>query len=211
MVNGTPLLRFFGPFSARPPRRACAGSCQLAGCPASTVRRGRHLLRPDASQHRAPTHGRRRLVLAVFVLALGQSWPGRDCADRRRAFWPGRFAFPRRAHRCIDSRASRPLRVMRRRLSAAGVPLPARRVTWPGRSPFGGEAFLGFRPVNVSDRDGPASGVTRVTVSLSTPCPDGAPGVPRVPSQACSRGRVRVAFPRPRTHVPFADVPVAVF
>jgi hypothetical protein len=206
MVNRTPLLRFSAPSALAVLRRAFAGDCQPTGCPASTVRRCRHLLRPDASQHRAPTPGRLRLVLAVFAfLALGRNSP-RSCRARIEAAHFGRDAPPfRDAHRCID--------VARRARcgSCAGAFLrPAFRyprggLTWPGRSPFGGEAFLGFRPVNVPDARS-ASGVTRVTVSLSTPSPDGAPGVPSIPSQVCSRGRVRVASPHPRTHVPFADL-----
>jgi hypothetical protein len=83
-------------------------------------------------------------------------------------------------------------------------------VAWSG--PFGGEAFLGFRPVIVADREGRPS-VTRVTVFAATPFPTALVGFWMIPSQVCSRGRVRCgrAFPLPRTHLPFAARSVAVF
>ena len=96
--------------------RACRASCDAL-----------HSL----PRHRAPTHRRRWLSLRFYAW---RSWPGRLCADRRRAFWPGRFAvLVASLHRTRPS----PPRVMRRRfLCSAGVPLPAVRVTWPGRAPF---------------------------------------------------------------------------
>jgi hypothetical protein len=89
----------------------------------------------------------------------------------------------------------------------AGVPLPAGRFTWPGRAPFGVEAFLGFRPVIVADREGQPC-VTRVTVFASTPSPTALVGFWMIPSQVCSRGRVRsssVSAPSdPRAVLPLA-------
>jgi hypothetical protein len=78
----------------------------------------------------------------------------------------------------------------------AGVPLPAGRFTWPGRAPFGVEAFLGFRPVIATDNEvGP--NVTRVTVFASTPFPTALVGFQMIPSQVCSRGRVRPSVSAP--------------
>jgi hypothetical protein len=57
---------------------------------------------------------------------------------------------------------------MRRRCPVSRRSATRGRVTWLGRAPFGVEAFLSFRPVNVADREGQPC-VTRVTVSLSTP------------------------------------------
>jgi hypothetical protein len=127
-VDRTPLLRFRVPCSARLPRRACvcAGRRHLSGDPASTVdprRRPpsplvsrsracehRAMLVHTLSRHRAPTHRRRWLSLRFYAW---RSWPGRLCADRRRAFWPGRFAvLVAPLHRTRPS----PPRVMRRRI-----------------------------------------------------------------------------------------------
>jgi len=70
--------------------------------------------------------------------------------------------------RCIDPRRAPAARVMRRRLSAPGVPLPALRFTWPGRAPLGVAKLCVF-PSRERGRQRGRPFVTRVTVSLSTP------------------------------------------
>jgi len=76
---------------------------------------------------------------------------------------------------------------------------------------FGGEAFLGFRPVMTWARHCDQS-FTRVTVLLSTPFPTALVGF-----QMCALRRfapamrMRRVFPPTRTHMPFASSSVAVF
>src|SRR5688500_13411866 len=61
----------------------------------------------------------------------------------------------RRSRRVAASHASEPAASHAPALSSsAGVPLPAGRVTWPGRAPFRRrEACLGFRPVNLAGNE----------------------------------------------------------
>jgi hypothetical protein len=156
----------------------CAGRRHLSGDPASTVDPRRRPPSPLGSRsrvpcivrcmhsfprHRAPTHRRRWLSLRFYAW---RSWPGRLCADRRRAFWPGRFAvLVASLHRTRPS----PPRVMRRRVLLQ----PAFRYPRFGLRGlvgplFGGRSLLGF-PSRELGRQRGRPVVTRVTVSLSTP------------------------------------------
>jgi hypothetical protein len=101
-------LEVLVPCSARLPRRVlCTGRRHLSGHPASTVgpRRPSSFARViafargdapfDASlaclaHHRAPTHRFDAGCPCGFF--AWRRWPGRLCADRRRAFWLGRSA-----------------------------------------------------------------------------------------------------------------------
>jgi len=101
----------------------------------------------DASQHRAPTQSAASVGPCGFSIALCRNTFDRLGADRRRAFWSGVPVFATR--RCIG-RVARPAGHASATF-CAGVPLPAGRFTWPGRAPFGVEAFSGFRPVIAAD------------------------------------------------------------
>jgi len=162
------------PCSARWSRRAYVpGDATRTGGAASTFTVAARLLHPDApriGRHPAPTHWRLAFVPAVFRLAE-LARPTLRGSTPRVLIGTLRHSATRR---CID-RVVRAPRVMRRRLSAAGVPLPATRlhVTWSG--PCSASKLSGVP----SRERGPQQGgpfVTRVTVSLSTPLPDGAPG-----------------------------------
>lgn len=131
---------------------------------------------------RAPTHRRRLLVPAVFVVALGCELS----RSTRRGSTPRVLTGPLRRPstcRCIGHVEARRGSCAVRYLSG-GVPLPTMRVTWRWSGPCKRrEAFLGFRPViavEPSKEVRPVC-VTRVTVSLSTPLPDGARGVSDAP------------------------------
>jgi hypothetical protein len=149
----------FDPFSARWSRRAFVpGDATRTGGAASTFTT---VATSFALMH--PRIGGSRIVPAVFRLAelarptLRGSTPRVLIGTLRRSA----------TRRCID-RVGRAARVMHRRLSAAGVPLPATRlsVTWSGPC---SASKLGGVP---SRERGPQQGrpyVTRVTVSLSTP------------------------------------------
>jgi hypothetical protein len=147
-VDRTPLLRFRVPCSARLPRRACvcAGRRHLSGDPASTVDRRRRPPSPLAIAfarvvHRAMhalvsatpcTHAPATLaVLAVLRLAELARSTLRGSTPRVLA------GTLRRSRRAAASHASEPAASHApARSSSAGVPLPAVRVTWPGRAPF---------------------------------------------------------------------------
>jgi hypothetical protein len=161
MIDRTPLLRFLSP-SALACHATLPGAATRTGDPASTVDRLSHAtsFTLDASWHRvAPTHGGVRSVLAVFRAGgVGPIDSARIDAARFDRDAPSLLRATRVA---ASNRASRPPRVMRRRLSAAGVPLPARAVfTWPGRAPLSVAKLLVFRPVNVAG--GEAGRLSRV-------------------------------------------------
>jgi hypothetical protein len=149
VLDRTPLLRFLAP-SALARHVAPCRQMPSADDPASALTRRRRLLRHShaaSSQHHAPTHRRRLVRPCGFSLRV--KWPGRFCRARINAArllagtCSARFA-ARPLHR---PRRARP-RVMRRPLFRSRRSATHRRESWPGRSPFGGEAFLGFRPVN---------------------------------------------------------------
>jgi hypothetical protein len=148
-VDRTPLLRFRVPCSARLPRRACvcAGRRHLSGDPASTVDPRRRPPSPlvtafaravascdaPACVSATPcTHAPATLaVLAVLRLAELARSTLRGSTPRVLA------GTLRRSRRAAASHASEPAAGHApARSSSAGVPLPAVRVTWPGRAPF---------------------------------------------------------------------------
>jgi len=133
-------LKVLVPFSARLPRRALPGAATRTGDPASTVDRLSHAtsfaLMPRGIM--SPTQWRRPVCPCGFALTKLARSTLRGSTPR---------VLIETLRRCRDAslhRARRPPRVMRRRLSAAGVPLPAIRFTWPGRAPFGVAKLHGF-------------------------------------------------------------------
>jgi len=153
-----------------------------------------------------PTQRRSPLTLAVLRI-VRSGCPSTSRGSTPRVLIGRSVVFA--ARRCIDPcrarRGSCAVRSFGRRSATA------LRVTWPGRSSFGGEAFLGFRPVMTWARHCDQS-FTRVTVLLSTPFPTALVGF-----QMCALRRfapamrMRRVFPPTRTHMPFASSSVAVF
>jgi hypothetical protein len=125
--------------------------CHRTGVAAPTVDRGRRLLlRPDASQHHAPTHGGASRVVHAALRSGGDGPADSARIDAARF---GRDASPFSSRRCIA-------RVRARRESCAGAFFFSRRsatrgsgyVAWSG--PFSAvEACLGFRPVNLAGNE----------------------------------------------------------
>jgi len=160
-------LEVLVPFSARLPRRVCRA---LPRAPAIPLRRLTEFARATSFalmpvQH-PPTEWRRPVcpcgLTRCTELArstLRGSTPRVLIETLRRS---------RATLRCIDPRRAPATRVMRRRLSAPGVPLPALRFTWPGRAPLGVAKLCVF-PSRERGRQRGRPFVTRVTVSLSTP------------------------------------------
>jgi hypothetical protein len=151
MIDRTPLLRFLSPSALA---RHVARMPGLPGLPAVP-------LRPFSRRSSPPSPLMLRSIFCTHAVG-GVRWPLRfslialcrkHVRPTRRGSTPrllvGCCGVPRRVAASGASR--RPVRVMHRRFFAAGVPLPAGRFTWPGRAPFGGEAFLGFRPVIAAD------------------------------------------------------------
>jgi len=128
----------------------------------------------DASQHRAPTHRRRPLALAVFAV----------CASPQHVRPTRRGSTPRVLVGCcgLSRHVAASRRVARPAGHAPALLCSRRSATRSGRShvawsgPFGRRSFLGF-----PSRDHPPtrgrSHVARVTVFASTSFPDGARGV----------------------------------
>ena len=147
-VDRTPLLRFRVPCSARLPRRACVpGGATSPAIPLRPLTRVVVLLRPWRSRSRVPrascdarmcapatpcTHAPATLaVLAVLRLAELARSTLRGSTPRVLA------GTLRRSRRAAASHASEPAASHAPAHSwSAGVPLPAVRVTWPGRAPF---------------------------------------------------------------------------
>lgn len=151
-------LEVLVPFSAPAPRRAHAEAMpSRTGDPASTLAGCRSLLRPDASrrdvrvrcpghrpttasQHRSPTH--RAALARPCGFSLGGDGPIDSARIDAARFDRDAPPFP--------SASLLRARVRARRGSCAGafltagVPLPAVRVTWPGRAPFRRRSFPGF-------------------------------------------------------------------
>jgi hypothetical protein len=141
----------------------CAGRCHRTGDPASTVGVRHRLLRPDAPgaccTHASATPA------GPCGFTLWRSWRDRLCADRAARFDRDAPPFDASLH---SFRVARP-RVMHRRLSAAGVPLPAGRESRGLVGPLSASKLALF-PSRELGRQSSRPVVTRVTVSLSTPC-----------------------------------------
>lgn len=145
MIDRTPLLRFLSP-AVLAGHVALAGSGHaFAGDPAPVVRRTSLPPSPaDAFRLACPPPTQRRSPLTLAVLRIVRS----GCPSTSRGSTPRVLIGTLRrvaARRCIDPcrarRGSCAVRSLGRRSATA------LRATWPGRVPFGGEAFLGFRPV----------------------------------------------------------------
>jgi len=139
MIDRTPLLRFLSPSALARHVALVPDDAIAPAIPLRPLTDSRHLLRLRDASAASCTH-----AWAASVCPCGFSRFMRELARPTLRGSKPRVLIGtlRRSRRVAASIRVAPPLVMRRRLSAAGVPLPAVRVTWPGRAPFGVEAFV---------------------------------------------------------------------